>query len=128
MAFAKGIKPLAGFPQPFGDKIKVIFDRTGPTSYTQFSTPTTGGDVINAADLSQGGFDDLRIGVDTTGQIIGYAVPYLGGYTNAVPKYIIIYYSLVTATVGGQSQTIGTQAAASSNFSTLSWRCEATMV
>jgi hypothetical protein len=46
----------------------------------------------------------------------------LAGSANAVPSIIIVYYSLVTASVGGQSQTIGTQVVAGTNLSTLSWR------
>lgn len=128
MAFTKGNQPLAGYPQPQGEKIKLIFDHTGPASYTQFTTPTTGGDVINASDVGQGGFDELRGGVDTTGQFICYPILYLGGYANAVPKAILAYYALVTATLGGQSQTIGTQVAASTDLSGFSFRLEAQMV
>lgn len=128
MAFALGNKPVSGYPQPFGDKIAQTFDHTGPASYTQFSTPTTGGDVLNASDIGVGGIDTMRGGIDTTGQIACYVVNYLGGYANAVPKVILIYYALVTASLGGQSQTIGTQVAASTNLSTFSFRLEALCV
>ena len=128
MAFTTGNQVLPGYPQPWGDKNKVFFDHTGPASYTQFTTPTTGGDVINAADIGQGGFDNMDGAVDTTGQIAAYPIMYLGGYGNAVPKVIIAYYALVTATLGGQSQVVGTQIAASTNLSTFSFRFDAVCV
>lgn len=128
MAFALGVKPLAGYPQPWGSKIVEQFDRTGPTSYTQFTSPSTGGDVMNASDIAQGGFERVALGTDTTGQISAVAIMNLGGYANAVPSVIIVYTSLVTATLGGQSQTAGSQIAASTNLSTFSWRGEAICV
>ena len=131
MAFTVGNRPLPGYPMPLGEKIQVDFDHTGPASYTQFATPATGGDVIkaNGGGLNFGGFDDISSGVvDTTGQFIAYPIMNLGGYGNAVPQVIIVYYSLVTATVGGQAQTVGTQVVAATNLSTFSFRFRATMI
>ena len=131
MAFPLGNKPLPGYPMPVGDTYLAEFDHTGPASYTQFTSPATGGDVLKtpSGGINFGGFDDVSSGVvDTTGQIIAYVVPNLGGYANAVPQVIIVYYSLVTATVGGQSQTVGAQVAAATNLSTFSFRFRATCV
>jgi len=122
MAFPTGIRSLAGYEMPLGDKLLQIFDRTGPTSYVQFVTPNTGGDVLSANGPNRGGFDKVIAGVDTTGQIIAYVVNNLGGNSNAVPSVIVVYYSLVTATLGGQSQTANTQIAASTNLAAFSWR------
>ena len=128
MAFATGNTYLPGYVMPMGDKNFIVFDHTGPASYTQFSSPTTGGDVVNAADLNQGGFDYIDTTTDTTGQIVAYAIFSLGGWGNAVPKVIIAYFSLVTATVGGQAQTLGAQVAAATNLSTFSFRFKAICV
>jgi len=128
MAFKTGNKPLPGYPMQLGDKIQQVFDHTGPSSYTQFASPTTGGDVIQAADIGVGGFDAMEPVVDTTGQIIAYPVITLGGYGNAVPKVFIAYWSLVTATVGGQAQTLGTQVVASTDLHTFSFRFKAVCV
>src|ERR1700678_3575212 len=113
MAFTTGNKPLPGYPMPIGDKLLVEFDHTGPASYTQFVSPTTGGEVLqaNGSGLNFGGFDRLGGGTGTTGQISVPGVPYLGGYGNSMPKVILVYTSLVTATLGGQAQTAGTQIA-----------------
>lgn len=128
MAFALGNKPLAGYPQPRGSKYKSIFDHTGPASYTQFTSPSTGGDVINASDIGAGGIERIALGTDSLGKISSTVILNLAGYANAVPSVIITYTSLVTATLGGQSQTAGTQIAAATDLSGFSWRAEADVV
>ena len=129
MAFPLGIRSLPGYEKPLGGgKLLQTFDRTGPASYTQFTSPSTGGDKLNALDVQRGGFDKVIGGTDVTGQIEARVVMNLGGSANAVPSVLIVYYSLVTATLGGQSQTAGTQIAASTNLSAFSWRFFATTV
>lgn len=128
MAVPIGNTPLAAYPQAKGAKYEVIFDHSGPSSYAQFATPATGGDVIRASDLGQGGFDHVDAVVDTTGKVIAYPVFNLGGYGNAVPTVAIQYWSLVTASLYGQSQVLGTQIVAASDLSTLSFRFKAVMV
>jgi hypothetical protein len=128
MAFTAGNQPLAGYPQPVGAKIEKVFDHTGPSSYTQFATPTTGGDVINASDLGIGGIESMAPVVDTTGKVIAYPVFNYGGYGNAVPSVAIQYWSLVTASLYGQSQVLGTQVVAASDLSGLSFRFRALCV
>lgn len=128
MAFQLGTRSLPGYEMALGEKLLQIFDRTGPASYTQFVSPTTGGDVLTAQSLSRGGFDNVIVGVDTTGQIQARVVMNLGGNANAVPSVIVTYYSLVSTTLGGQSQTANTQIAATTNLSAFSWRFEAVTV
>jgi hypothetical protein len=65
---------LYGYPQPFGTKIKDVFDHTGPGSYLNIGTSGHAGDVINASDLSAGGFDLVH--------------PAFGGYSNS-GNYIV---------------------------------------
>ena len=130
MAFPIGNRVLPGYPQQVGAKNQVIFDHTGPTSYTRYVTGTTptGGDVITALSLGFGGFDNVDDTVDTTGQINAVVVMDLAGSANAVPRVTIKYYALATATLGGQSQTIGTEIATATNLSTFSFRFESYMV
>ena len=128
MAFTIGNIPLPEYPQPLGKKYQTVFDHTGPSSYVQFATPSTGGDVINAADLGMGGFDSIGPCVDTTGLVVAYPVYNTGGSGNAVGKVTIQYWSLTTASLYGQSQVLGTQIVAASNLSTLSFRFNAVMV
>jgi hypothetical protein len=130
MAFATGIKVLPGYPQPAGAKYQLIFDRTGTTSYVRYVTGTTpvGGDVIKASALGMGGFDNVDDTFDTTGQISAVVVMDQAGTGNAVGQVTIKYYAGATATLGGQSQTIGTEIAAGTNLSTFSFRFECYMV
>ena len=125
MAVPLGNTILPGYEMPMGNKILINFDHAGPASYVQFATPATGGDVIRASDINKGGFDNVDTTVDTTGQIACYAIHNLGGYGNAVTSVILVYYALVSATLGGQAQTIGTQIVAGTNLSTFSFRIQA---
>lgn len=115
-----------------GAKYLMVFDHSGPSSYTQVGSTgaySTGGDKINAADLGMGGFDTCEPdAADATGQFIAYAIPLNGGNGNAIPSFVLKWYSLVTATVGGQSQTAGAEVAASTNLSTFNLRVKAWMV
>ena len=130
MAFPLSNVPLPGYPMQMGDKLKMVFDHVGPTSYVRYVTGATpvGGEIIKASYLNLGGFDNLEDTADSTGQINAIVVMDKGGYGNAVPQVTIKYYALVTATLGGQSQTIGTEIAASTNLSTFSFRFDAIMV
>ena len=130
MAFTLGNQPLAGYPMQVGEKYLEVFDHTGPASYTAFVPATgVGGDVIRATDLSIGGFEYVDAdSADTTGQIQAFPVIFLGGYGNAVPQVSVRYFSLVTATLGGQAQTAGAEIVATTNLSTFSWRFRALVV
>ena len=132
MAFPLGITVLPGYPNQVGVKNQIVFDRTGPTSYVRYVTCTTptGGDTIKASGggLNWGGFDNIDDTADDTGQISAIAVMDRGGFGNAVPQVTIRYFALVTATLGGQSQTLGTEIAAGTNLSTFSFRFECYMV
>jgi hypothetical protein len=50
-------QPLPGYPQPWGDKIHMVWDHYGPTSYVAYSASTGVGDIINASDLGFGGLE-----------------------------------------------------------------------
>lgn len=130
MAFILGNQPLPGYPLPLGDKYLEVFDHTGPVSYAVFVPATgAGGDVLLAASLGFGGFDYLDADTaDTTGQIQAFPVIFLGGFANAVPQISLRYFSLVTASLGGQAQTAGAEIVATTNLSTFSWRLRALAV
>lgn len=99
---------------PPGDEPYCRVKWQGPASYTQVTpgNPATGGDSISGA----------QFGVNSITGII-----FLGTYSGnfqVVPvrtsegKWALEWRSLVTATVGGQSQTTGVQATGSTNLST----------
>ena len=131
MAFPTGNTILPGYVARLNNNKYIMhFDRTGPASYVRVVTGAvpTGGDLLNALDLGMGGFDNLDTMMDTTGQLYAQIIPLNGGNGNAVPSVILKWFSAVTATVGGQSQTLGTEVAAGTNLSTFSVRVEAIMV
>lgn len=130
MAFATGNTILPGYLMQLGDKMLMEFDHTGPTSYTQVVTGTTptGGDKVNAADLGMGGFDEVKCMTDTTAQWTIRVIPLNGGYGNALPSVILQWIAAVTATLGGQAQTAGSEAVAGTNLSTFSTRVNAVCV
>ncbi len=125
MAVPIGNTTLPGYLMQLSDKLLLTFDHSGPASYVQFVSPSTGGDVINAADLGVGGFDNVDAMVDTTGQFAAYAIPTNGGYGNAVPSVRLVYFALAAGSIGGQTQVVGAQAVAATNLSTFSFRIQA---
>ena len=110
---------LPGYVMPWNTKYFMNWDHSGPASYS------TGGETINAADLGMGGFEFVDSMVDATAQLYAFIYPINGGNGNAVPSVKVIWYSLVTATVGGQSQTAGTQVVSTTNLSTFFLRMQA---
>lgn len=118
---------LPGYQSRVGAKIYSIFDHSGPASYTQVTPGTTpvGGDLVNAIDLGMGGIERFESGLDTTAQWSVSAIPVSGGFGNAIPTVRLKWTALVTATVGGQAQTAGSEAAAATNLSTFNIRAGA---
>jgi|SRR5579864_3677086 hypothetical protein len=121
MAFAAGNTIVSTIP--VGPRTVVTFDHIGPANYSQAV-----GDVINAADLGFGGFEFVDITADTTTQFEAFPEFSTGGNGNAVPSIEISWFSLLTASIGGQSQVLGTEAANGTNLSTFSIRLQAWMV
>jgi len=125
---------IPGYELPIGPKKIVAFDHYGPASYTQFVAAGANNDVINAADLGVGGFDYMDSDMaDATGQFYAFVLPGNGAAANvannnAVTQMTLIWYSRVTATVGGQAQTAGAQVVAATNLSTFGIRLRAMCV
>jgi len=125
MAFTAGVKILPGYPVQMGPKMIVVFDIIGPSSYSR-----TTGIVLSATagGLNLGGFDFGQATSDTQNLFDLQVQMNLGGYGNSVPSIILRPVSITTGSVGGQSQTAGTEAATSTNLSTFSWRVQVVMV
>ncbi len=51
---------LAGYAQPIGEKIEIVIDHDGPTSYGNTGTFATSGDQVNASDFGLGGFEYIE--------------------------------------------------------------------
>lgn len=78
-------RPLSGYPTPLGSVLASVFPHNGPASYTQYSAPSTGGDVVNLISESGVKVADIVIGgVDTTGVYRAEAVHYEAATVNGV--------------------------------------------
>lgn len=51
--------PLDGYPVYMGNKIRQIFDHSGPSSYSNIGTNSGTGDRIRAAEFGIGGFEEF---------------------------------------------------------------------
>ena len=109
---------LPGYATYVGNKYLVVFDHSGPASYSQ-----SAGDVVNAIDLGMGGFDYVETDMyDPTGVVYAEVVPTGGGGGNAIQSFKILWYAVATGTIGGQAQTAGQQIVAGTNLSALNIR------
>lgn len=120
MAFKAGNTIVS--TRQIGNRYEVVFDHLMPAAYS-----ATNGDVINASDLGFGGFEKLDLAVNTTAKFVAYPL-IVGGYGDAVKSSAVHYWSLTTASIGGQSQVLGTEAVDASDLSSFSVRFRAICV
>jgi len=100
----------------------------GPASYTQVTPGAvpSGGQVIDAVGFGLKLFDHVLYGVTDTGQFAIEAIPVTPTVVPAAgapignsagPQYRLRWIARVTAAVGGQNQTAGTEAVAATDLS-----------
>lgn len=124
------MRPMDCSPDAWGAHRASIFPHAGPTSYTQVTNGTapavaTGGDTVQAVEAGMKLFDLVLGGICDSGDFRVDAMPVSvsglvsGQVLPATPTttYKLKWTALRTATIGGQAQTINTQAAASTNLS-----------
>src|SRR5712672_1081935 len=91
-------KILPGYIMQVGSKLEVVIDHDGPASYANVVVNAGLGDVINAADLGMGGFEDVNVdGLSSDGLNYVYATPVNGGSGNAVPSIQLRWIVLATS-------------------------------
>lgn len=119
-------RPLDSYPQPFGARMASVFPHTGPSSYTQITvgtppTPATGGDTVQAGpEAGFKTFDYLVGGESDSGNYRVTAIPINKSGSSPGQQsttYRLRWIATRTATIGGQSQTANTEAAASTDLS-----------
>lgn len=123
---------LLGYPASVGDKQVSVFYHAGPTSYVQVTrSPLANGDTLQAADAGMKYFDKVNNGVTDSGNFEVISIPPAANAkstTNpngmACKTYVLMWISRVTAAVGGQNQTAGTEAVAGTNLSAENVRLE----
>ncbi len=118
-------KRMADYPDSFGAHKGTVFGHSGPSSYTRVTVgPLAGGDTVTAAEGGIKFFDIVcPTGLADSGQFYVRGVPPVGNPSTNVQaahaaSWKLQWISNVTATVGGQSQTAGTEAASGTDLST----------
>lgn len=108
--------PITGVQQTFGGMYWSPLDISGSSSYVQ------GGDAVGPSSFGMNSYIWALAGaIDQSGkwQVVPRALN--SGYT----QWQLVWISLTTATLGGQSQTAGQEAAAGTNLSTYTVRVAA---
>jgi hypothetical protein len=111
--------PVAGWPAPPGAKNYEVWDHYGPTSYVQYAaTSTPAGDIVNAADLGFGGFDEVSSSWSAYSNSGNYIVQVNPCLANDIPaggaaKRFTVQWFTTAAAFGAKS----TEAAAATNLS-----------
>jgi hypothetical protein len=106
--------PVLGHDDTFGGHFFGAVDYTGPTSYVQ------GGDTLDPRPFGcPNSLLYVVTGVDQAGK---WQTEARAIYSGAQTVFQIVWISLTTATLGGQSQTAGQEAATGTNLSTYTVR------
>lgn len=118
------MRPLDGYPDSFGAHRASVFPHAGPASYTQITrgtppTPATGGDTASAAEAGFKFFEHIGPSVTDSGNYRVEPIPTTrsGVVGQQATTYRLKWVALVTASLGGQSQTINTEAVAATDLS-----------
>jgi|SRR5206468_8421977 len=119
------MRPLDGFPTSFGSSRASVFPHAGPASYTRVTIGAgdaiTGGDTVLASEAGLKYFDHLSSGTTDDGAFTVRAIPNapstsINGAQAA--SYTLMWVANKTATLGGQAQTVNTEAVAATDLST----------
>lgn len=113
------VRILAGYPQYVGDKIEMMVDIDGPTSYVNTNTFGTSGQQINASDLGLGGIEwvsETDISSDGANSVAVVLGATTAGATNlspappSSPGYVATSFVAhwQTTALGGTESTNGT--------------------
>lgn len=116
------MRALDGYPTSWGSSRASVFPHAGPASYAVMTYgPVAGGDTVTA--LPEAGmkfFDDVLNGVTDSGNFLVLAVPVNsseGPTGQQSLTYHLRWIALRTAAIGGQNQTIFTEAIATTDLS-----------
>lgn len=119
------MRPLDGYPTSWGSSRASVVPHAGPSSYTQVTVGTapavaTGGDTMQAVAAGMKYIDFIGVGVTDTGNFRVEGIPKARSGLNSgqqTTTYTLRWIACRTASIGGQSQTVGTEAAASTDLS-----------
>jgi hypothetical protein len=122
-------RPIDGYPTSWGSNRVAVFGHAGPASYTQVTALagtvpiSAGGDTVQAVEAGMK-YLDFLVALDEsddgafTVEAIPNSVTSLTGAPGTPNKsFHLRWISRVTALVGGQNQTAGSEAVAATNLS-----------
>ena len=94
-------RPLDGYPASHGAQLVSVFPVNGPSSYTQYTAPTTGGQSVTLQGPSGVKIADFVIGAVTTdglhrAEVVQYVAATVGGRTLARAGVILKWYVVAT--------------------------------
>jgi hypothetical protein len=118
-------RPLDGYPDSWGAQRAAVVPHTGPASYTQVTPGTppavaTGGDTMQAVSAGMKFIDFIGVGVTDSGNYRVEGIPKgrSGGATGQqTTSYTLRWIAARTASLGGQSQVVGTEAISATDLS-----------
>jgi len=120
------MRTFDGYPDSWGANRAAILPHAGPASYTQVTAGVppavaTGGDTLQAVSAGMKYLDFVVQGVTDSGnyRVEGIPKAQSGGNTGQqATSYTLRWIACRTASLGGQSQVVGTEAVAATNLST----------
>lgn len=115
-------RPLFGFPASWGQSKVSVFPHIGPSSYAQVTYgPLAAGDLALVAEAGLTFFQNvIGLGMSDTGNFYVYAISVPGSSTNpgaSATSVRLKWVAARTAAVGGQNQTVNTEAVAATDLS-----------
>lgn len=117
------MRPFNDYPTSWGSSRASIWGTVGPASYTRITVGAlaTDGQQIEAVSFGMKFLDFVTGGLTDSGRFLVVAVPRsptVGANQSASrATYALKWIAQVTAVVGGQAQTAGTEAAATTDLS-----------
>jgi hypothetical protein len=123
------MRPFNDYPTSWGSSRASIWGTVGPASYTRITVgdaPVANGQVVQAVSFGMKFLDFVVGGLSDDARWLVVAVPQkptVGANQSAsATTYTLKWISQVTATVGGQAQTAGVEAANSTDLSSTTVR------
>lgn len=119
------MRPLDSYPDSWGAQRASVVPHAGPASYTQVTVGTppavaTGGDTLQAVSAGMKWIDFIGVGVTDSGNYRVEGIPKAqsgGNQGQQSTSYTLRWIACRTASIGGQSQVVGTEAISATDLS-----------
>lgn len=115
------MRPVDGYPDSWGAQRASVYPHAGPASYGVVTySPLAGGDTTSAVEAGMKYIDMLQSMATDSGNFRVIAIPTvssIGPVGTQMTTVRLKWIALRTATIGGQSQVVNTEAIAASDLS-----------